>query len=200
MLNRRVRSLWSRKRIAGVGITSTLVSMIVLACAVMGAAPDYVLMGTAPQQAQSLGGSSEAQQQTKEAGRFRVAEAEKQPTTKTETIATVIKYRSSEQSDPSLSAGTRKLVTVGRDGEKKDVYEVTYLNEVETGRKLVRSETAREPINEVIVVGTYVAQAVSVYYANCTEARAAGVAPISQGQPGYRAGLDRDNDGIACDT
>jgi hypothetical protein len=39
----------------------------------------------------------------------------------------------------------------------------------------------------------------SVYYANCTAARAAGAAPLSAGQPGYRAGLDRDNDGIACD-
>ena len=39
----------------------------------------------------------------------------------------------------------------------------------------------------------------SDYYANCTAARAAGAAPLSAGQPGYRAGLDRDNDGIACD-
>lgn len=39
-----------------------------------------------------------------------------------------------------------------------------------------------------------------VYYANCDAARAAGVAPIYRGQPGYRAGLDRDNDGIACDA
>jgi putative cell wall-binding protein len=38
-----------------------------------------------------------------------------------------------------------------------------------------------------------------VYYANCAEARAAGAAPIRRGQPGYRAGLDRDNDGIACE-
>ncbi|ALO65251.1 hypothetical protein AS189_00565 [Arthrobacter alpinus] len=37
------------------------------------------------------------------------------------------------------------------------------------------------------------------YYANCAEAKAAGVAPIYQNQPGYRAGLDRDKDGIACD-
>lgn len=40
----------------------------------------------------------------------------------------------------------------------------------------------------------------SAYYANCTEARNAGVAPIMRGQPGYRSALDRDNDGIACDT
>ncbi|WP_228726822.1 excalibur calcium-binding domain-containing protein [Novosphingobium aureum] len=39
----------------------------------------------------------------------------------------------------------------------------------------------------------------SAYYANCTEARAAGAAPIRRGQPGYRSGLDRDNDGIACE-
>ncbi|WAH98832.1 excalibur calcium-binding domain-containing protein [Arthrobacter sp. MMS18-M83] len=39
----------------------------------------------------------------------------------------------------------------------------------------------------------------SVYYANCTAARAAGAAPIYRGQPGYRPALDRDNDGIACE-
>lgn len=38
-----------------------------------------------------------------------------------------------------------------------------------------------------------------VYYSNCSEARAAGAAPIKQGEPGYRSGLDRDGDGIACD-
>jgi hypothetical protein len=38
-----------------------------------------------------------------------------------------------------------------------------------------------------------------VYYANCDEARAAGAAPISKGQPGYRPGLDGDKDGTACD-
>ena len=39
----------------------------------------------------------------------------------------------------------------------------------------------------------------SVYYANCAAARAAGVAPIYVGQPGYRSALDRDNDGVACE-
>lgn len=37
----------------------------------------------------------------------------------------------------------------------------------------------------------------NVYYKNCTEARQAGAAPIYRGEPGYRPGLDRDNDGIA---
>lgn len=39
----------------------------------------------------------------------------------------------------------------------------------------------------------------SAYYPNCAAACAAGVAPIRQGQPGYRSGLDRDGDGIACE-
>ena len=38
-----------------------------------------------------------------------------------------------------------------------------------------------------------------VYYANCKEARAAGAAPLYLGESGYRAELDRDHDGIACD-
>ncbi|WP_199711226.1 excalibur calcium-binding domain-containing protein [Tessaracoccus antarcticus] len=37
------------------------------------------------------------------------------------------------------------------------------------------------------------------YYKNCTAARSAGVAPLHRGDPGYRAGLDRDDDGVACE-
>jgi len=39
----------------------------------------------------------------------------------------------------------------------------------------------------------------SAYYAGCDEARAAGVAPIYRGSPGYREGMDGDGDGIACE-
>lgn len=38
-----------------------------------------------------------------------------------------------------------------------------------------------------------------VYYANCSQARAAGAAPLYVGSPGYRPGLDRDKDGVACE-
>ena len=38
-----------------------------------------------------------------------------------------------------------------------------------------------------------------IYYPNCAAARQAGAAPIYKGQPGYRPGLDRDGDGIACE-
>lgn len=39
----------------------------------------------------------------------------------------------------------------------------------------------------------------SAYYANCTQAKNAGAAPLYSGQPGYSRKLDRDGDGIACE-
>jgi hypothetical protein len=42
-------------------------------------------------------------------------------------------------------------------------------------------------------------QGSEVYYANCNKAQRAGAAPLYRGQPGYRAKLDRDGDGVACD-
>jgi outer membrane biosynthesis protein TonB len=39
----------------------------------------------------------------------------------------------------------------------------------------------------------------SAFYENCAAARAAGAAPLYAGEPGYRSGLDRDHDGVACE-
>lgn len=38
-----------------------------------------------------------------------------------------------------------------------------------------------------------------VYYANCAAARAAGAAPVHEGEPGYARHLDRDGDGTGCE-
>jgi len=40
----------------------------------------------------------------------------------------------------------------------------------------------------------------ATYYANCDDARARGAAPVYADDPGYRAGLDRDSDGIGCES
>ena len=40
----------------------------------------------------------------------------------------------------------------------------------------------------------------SVYFPNCTAARKAGKSNIRRGQAGYGKHLDRDNDGIACES
>ena len=36
-------------------------------------------------------------------------------------------------------------------------------------------------------------------FRNCSQARAAGAAPVKRGDPGYGSHLDRDNDGIGCE-
>ncbi|SDD86470.1 excalibur calcium-binding domain-containing protein [Glycomyces harbinensis] len=38
-----------------------------------------------------------------------------------------------------------------------------------------------------------------VYYENCDAARDAGAAPVEEGDPGYRSGLDSDGDGTGCE-
>lgn len=40
----------------------------------------------------------------------------------------------------------------------------------------------------------------NVYYKNCDAARAAGAAPVRVGDPGYASHLDRDGDGIGCES
>lgn len=40
----------------------------------------------------------------------------------------------------------------------------------------------------------------SVYFSGCSEARAAGAAPIHRGSPGYRPEMDGDGDGVACEN
>jgi len=37
------------------------------------------------------------------------------------------------------------------------------------------------------------------HWSRCDDARAAGTTPIHAGEPGYRNGLDRDGDGVACE-
>ena len=58
---------------------------------------------------------------------------------------------------------------------------------------------APEPVIEQPVPAAPAPAPARVYYANCSEARAAGAAPIYEGQPGYSRKLDRDGDGIACE-
>lgn len=39
-----------------------------------------------------------------------------------------------------------------------------------------------------------------IFFAYCSEARAAGYAPMREGEPGYSPHLDRDRNGIACEN
>jgi hypothetical protein len=55
--------------------------------------------------------------------------------------------------------------------------------------------TPSTPLQSLISPGT-----VTRPFRNCTEARAAGAAPVRRGDPGYGSHLDRDNDGIGCEN
>jgi hypothetical protein len=59
--------------------------------------------------------------------------------------------------------------------------------------------TAQALVSAVHNLGRANQPPAGAYYYNCTEARAAEVAPIYVGEPGYRAELDADSDGIACE-
>lgn len=61
------------------------------------------------------------------------------------------------------------------------------------------SVTARPQVVPTARPSTAPPAPAGVYYVNCTAARAAGVTPLHVGDPGYRSGLDRDGDGIACE-
>lgn len=68
------------------------------------------------------------------------------------------------------------------------------------GEPAVEEPVVEEPVVEEPAVDEPEEPAQDAYYANCKDAKAAGAAPLYQGEPGYRSGLDRDGDGVACET
>lgn len=71
------------------------------------------------------------------------------------------------------------------------------------GTALGAGSVAMEPENRA-AIGAALAKAgqqvmEARYYPDCRYAEAAGVAPLHRGEPGYRAKLDADGDGIACE-
>ncbi len=65
------------------------------------------------------------------------------------------------------------------------------------GAKRSAAPEPRAQVNSLY--GAQPARGGSVHYANCTEARQAGAAPVRRGDPGYGSHLDRDNDGVGCE-
>jgi hypothetical protein len=55
-----------------------------------------------------------------------------------------------------------------------------------------------EPLNGSCIAGKMNSDG-SCYYANCSEAEAAGECDIAEGSPHYCTKQDRDGDGVACE-
>ena len=208
MLSKFTKKSWSRKRIAGVGTSSGIAAIMVFSGIGAASEPASVRMEREARE--------QRQASAKLAEEKRKADALK-PIVKKETKTEAIEFETIRQDDASLPKGETKTSVTGLKGERTIAYEVTYVQGLETARKIVADSITTPAVNEVILVGTYIAPAAnkpavkyaapaptpapsaSAYYANCTEARSAGAAPIYQGQPGYRPALDRDKDGIACE-
>ena len=64
-------------------------------------------------------------------------------------------------SDPTLPAGTEAVLTPGSDGEMRCTAEITYLGGQEAGRQVLSETVTRQPVAEIIAVGTGSAPTVS---------------------------------------
>ena len=64
-------------------------------------------------------------------------------------------------SDPTLPAGTEAVLTPGSDGEMRCTAEITYLGGQEASRQVLSETVTRQPVAEIIAVGTGSAPAVS---------------------------------------
>jgi hypothetical protein len=90
------------------------------------------------------------------------------------------------------------LIQVGTDRQSGGGAGVERVAPVEAAKSLPPVTIEKvEKVGKVDKPGNKVAK---VYFKNCTAARAAGYSDMLRGEPGYASKLDRDHDGIACET
>ncbi|MER7590581.1 G5 domain-containing protein [Micromonospora sp. NPDC127501] len=131
----------------------------------------------------------------------------------TVTEQATIRYGERTVKDSSLAEGKRVVRTKGVNGVRTLTYEVTTTDGVRTARKLVKSAVTKQPVTQVVAVGTKKQQSSKCdpNYSGCVPiASDVDCAGGSGNGPAYVSGpirvigddiydLDRDGDGIACD-
>jgi hypothetical protein len=116
--------------------------------------------------------------------------------------------------DASLARGTEKVRTAGAAGQKTLIYEVTITGGAETDRRLVSETITKQPVAQVIAVGTKAPpaqQCHSSYRGKCVpiasdvdceggsgDGPAYVDGPVTVVGPDVY-GLDHDKDGIGCE-
>ncbi|TDC82392.1 hypothetical protein E1193_11970 [Micromonospora sp. KC606] len=128
-----------------------------------------------------------------------------------ETESRTIRYAERTVRDPSIAKGKRVVRTRGVNGVRTLTYEITLTDGAETGRRLVRSVVTRQPVTQVVAVGTREERRCDPNYGGCVPiASDVDCAGGSGDGPAYVSGpirvigqdiykLDRDGDGWACD-
>ncbi|WP_433554572.1 G5 domain-containing protein [Micromonospora zamorensis] len=130
----------------------------------------------------------------------------------TETERAAVRYTERTVKDATLAEGKRVVRTKGVNGVRTLTYEVTTTDGVRTARKLVKSTVTKQPVTQVVAVGTKKAQSkCDPNYSGCVPiAYDVDCAGGSGNGPAYVRGpirvtgsdiydLDRDGDGTACD-
>lgn len=75
---------------------------------------------------------------------------------KKETKKQKIDFETEYQETSSLAQGQTQVSQEGEKGVRKITYRVTYVDGVEESRKTLKKEVIKEPVNEIILQGTYV--------------------------------------------
>jgi len=65
-----------------------------------------------------------------------------------------IDFGTVEREDDSMSEGTTEVVREGREGLRDVTYKIFYRNGEVDGRKVLRQDVVREPVSEIVKVGT----------------------------------------------
>ena len=134
---------------------------------------------------------------------------------KTVTVRKSIAYATRKVDDATLAKGRTKVRTAGVAGVRTLTYEVTLAGGKETGRTLVGNVITKQPVTKVVAVGTKVSSGggnCDPNYRPCVPiasdvdcAGGSGNGPAYVQGPVYVIGtdiydLDRDGDGVGCDT
>ena len=67
-------------------------------------------------------------------------------------------YETIQTETSSLNVGTKSVLIKGEQGEKTSHIEITYVDGIERSRNIISSQVTKEPVMEVIGVGTYSAK------------------------------------------
>jgi hypothetical protein len=132
-----------------------------------------VLVGGAIVGAVNSGNSSTQTEQSEPTTTY-VQPAESLVTTKTVTETEAIPFSSSQQEDANLAKGQTQVKVSGVEGEKTITYEVKYQGGQEISRSKTGETVTREPVNEVVLVGAYVAPPAQPNCANGTYVNSVG--------------------------
>ncbi|MGG3157164.1 excalibur calcium-binding domain-containing protein [Priestia megaterium] len=107
--------------------------------------------------------------------------------------------KAQEEAQAKAAEEKRKQEEAARIAEEKRVAEQKQKEqEALQAKQQAEAEQARKEAEEKAQAEAQ-QQTQTATFQNCSEVRAAGRAPIRQGEPGFQAKFDRDGDGIGCD-